>query len=165
MTRDFALVDTNIWRFALAKPKEKEFAELNEKAQRFLSSLVNDQTVRIGLSSYQVCEILEVLRKTGISREEREKILEDFKKAKFYVKPLTLEDAVKAARDSAKSNIHVCDYLVVYPLRGVLNAIYSADSHLMHEDFTSICEVINPLSPWFQTEGKQPQKLARGRVA
>ena len=158
MPRDFVIIDTNIWQFALAKPKEKELDQLHESAKEFLFSIINDQTIRIGISTYQVGEILEVLRKTGISWEDRSRIFDDFRKPKFYIKELSMDDTIASANDSAKSNIHVYDYMVVYPLKDIVYRIYSADEHLMHEDFRSICEVINPVSPWSQTEGKRPEK-------
>gem|GEM_PF-3682392 len=83
-------------------------------------------------------------------------------KSKFYVRDLYFEDVLAAIGDSSESNIHVYDYLVVYPLRDTIYTIYSADVHLMHEHFTSAWEVRKPpLAPWFQTEGKRPEKRMR----
>ena len=152
------LIDTNIWQFGFVKPKEKEFFELHELAHSFLSSILADEATRIAISSYQIAEISEVLRKSGMERESRLCILQDFEKAKFYVRDLSFADTVRAATDSTKSNIHVYDYLVAYPLRDILGRIYSSDTHFSHEDFSSICEVVNPLAPWFSTEGKRPEK-------
>ena len=151
-------MDTNIWQFGFIKPREKQFLELYESAHSFLISILSDESTRIAASSYQIAEILEVLRKSGMEKEPRAGILHDFEKAKFYVKDLSLADAVLALTDSARSNIHVYDYLVAYPLKDIVGRIYSADTHFTHEDFTSICEVINPLAPWFSTEGKRPEK-------
>jgi predicted nucleic acid-binding protein len=151
-------VDTNIWEFGFVKPKEKEFSELHELARSFLSSILADETIRIAVSSYQIAEILEVLRKSGMDEEQRLRILHDFQKAKFYVRDLSFADTSRAVTDSARSNIHVYDYLVAYPLRGMVGRIYSADTHFAHEDFKSIAQVINPLAPWSSTEGKRPEK-------
>lgn len=85
-------------------------------------------------------------------------MLEDFEKPKFFIKALDFDTVKKALKDSSKSNIHVYDYLVVYPLIGIVDKIYSADSHLMHEDFQKVAEIINPLKPWIITEGKKPMK-------
>jgi hypothetical protein len=161
MTNNFVLVDTNIWKFGLVKPREKEFSELYESAHGLLFSLLADKVTRIGMSAYQVGEILETLRKSGIEREERLRIADDFKKPKFYIADVTLNDVFRAVTDSVSSNIHVYDYLVAYPLRDVVSRIYSADKHFMHEDFRSICEVTNPVSPWFEVEGRRPEKSAR----
>jgi len=65
---------------------------------------------------------------------------------------------VDAVTDSSKSNIHVYDYLVGYPLRGIIDKIYTADEHFQHSDFQKICQISNPLTPWFITEGKQLEK-------
>ncbi len=152
------LVDTNIWQYAFVRPREKEFAVVHELAQPFLSGLLADELIRIPMSSYQVAEIMEVLRKSGVRHEVRLQILRDFEKAKFYVRDLMLSDVVDAIKDSSKSNIHVYDYLVAYPLRGVIDRIYTADEHFLHSDFQAICQISNPLTPWFVTEGKQPEK-------
>lgn len=156
---NFILVDTNVWHFALVKPVEEKFASIHELAKDFLSSIMIDQNVRIALSSYQVSEVLEVLRRSKVNVAMRFNILEDFKKGKFFVKDLSFPVVESAVKDSAESNIHVYDYLVVYPLRGVINRIYSADEHFMHQHFRQIAEVVNPLSPWIVTEGRKPEKL------
>ncbi|WXG41545.1 MAG: hypothetical protein WED07_12400 [Candidatus Freyarchaeum deiterrae] len=154
----FILIDTNIWHFALVKPAEKEFLEIHNMANAFLSSILSDPSIRIAVSCYQVGEILEVLRRAKLSADTRLKLLEDFEKGKYFVKPLDFPVVISAVKDSAKSNIHVYDYLVAYPLREIVNRIYSADAHFEHPHFQDIAEVKNPLSPWILTEGKKPEK-------
>lgn len=154
----FVLVDTNVWHFAFVRPIEEPFIEIHNLASGFLSSILSDSNTRIALSCYQVSEILEVLRRSKLSINFRLKLLEDFEKAKFFVKALNFQMVKEAAKDSSKPNIHVYDYLVVYPLTGIVDRIYSADQHFMHPDFRKIAEVNNPLSPWFITEGKRPTK-------
>lgn len=154
----FILIDTNIWHFALVKPIEEEFLEIHDLASTFLSSVLSDSNVRIALSCYQISEILEVLKRAKISVDTRLKLLEDFEKGKFFVKPLDFQAVISAVKDSAKSNIHVYDYLVAYPLRRLINRIYSADAHFKHPHFQDIAEVKNPISPWILTEGKKPEK-------
>jgi len=156
----FVLIDTNIWHFALVRPIEEPFVEVHHLASTFLYSTLSDPNLRIALSCYQVGEILEVLRRSKLSVDSRLKLLEDFEKGKFFVKSLDFSTVISAVRDSAKSNIHVYDYLVVYPLRGIVNRIYSADEHFNHPHFHRIGEVNNPLSPWVITEGKRPTKTS-----
>jgi len=156
----FVLIDTNIWHFALVKPIEELFVEAHNLASTFLSSILFDPNLRIALSCYQVSEILEVLRRSKLSVDSRLKLLEDFEKGKFFIKPLDFPAVISAVRDSAKSNIHIYDYLVAYPLRGIVNRIYSADEHFKHPHFHRIAEVNNPLSPWIITEGKRPTKTS-----
>lgn len=154
----FVLIDTNIWHFALVKPIEEPFREIHTLASTFLSSVLSDPNIRVALSSYQVCEILEVLRRSGLSVDDRLKLLEDFEKGKFFIKPIDFTVVICAVKDSAKSNIHIYDYLVVYPLNKIVNRIYSADEHFRHPHFKRIAEIDNPLSPWIITEGRRPTK-------
>lgn len=152
------LVDTNIWQFAFVKPRESEFVQIHELAKSFLSGLLDDNRVRIAASAYQVAEIMEVLRKSGADEETRNQVRLDLGTTKFYVRDLSLNDVVKAAIDSSKSSIHIYDYLIAYPLRGIITRIYSADGHFKHPDLSSVAEVVNPLAPWRVTEGKRPER-------
>ncbi len=152
----FVLVDTNIWHFALVRPREGEYEPVHRMARSFLSSIMADQNVRVAQSSYQTAEVLEVLRKSGVGVEARSSLLEDFTKGKFFVKELSFLTVQVAARDSSTSNIHIYDYLVAYPLRGIVTRIYSADAHFTHPHFRELAEVVNPLSPWLLVEGKRP---------
>ena len=156
----FVLIDTNIWHFALVKPVEEPFREIHELASKFLSSILFDPSQRIAISCYQISEVLEVLRRSNLSADSRLKLLEDFGKSKFFVKPLDFPAVMSAVGDSVKSNIHIYDYLVAYPFRGIINRIYSADEHFKHPHFNEIAEVNNPLSPWIITEGKRPTKTS-----
>jgi len=157
---NFVLIDTNIWHFALVTPTEEPFIEVHNLASTFLSPILFDPNIRIALSCYQACEILEVLRRSNLSVETGHKLLEDFEKRKFFVKSLDFPAVINAVRDSAESNIHIYDYLVAYPLKGIVSRIYSADEHFKHPHFHEIAEVNNPLSPWVITEGKRPTKTS-----
>ncbi len=154
----FILIDTNIWHFARVEPKEAEFAPLHSKAKAFLLKELSREEVRIALSAYQIAEILEIWRRSGISSTNRLDFLREFLSPKFFIKDLTIDVVAKATKDSIESNIHVYDYLVAYPLRGVVNQIYSADDHFQHTHFQQIGEVLNPLEPWILREGRIPQK-------
>ncbi|MBU0566945.1 hypothetical protein KJ693_06550 [bacterium] len=61
-------------------------------------------------------------------------------------------------KKSLDSGIHIYDYLVALPLKGMVSKIYSADAHLQHQDFKEIAEVENPLFPWILVEGRKPVK-------
>jgi len=158
MTPSFILVDTNVWHFALVKPKEQEFSEIHASAKEFLLNVLSNRDFRIAFSSYHVAELLEVLGKSGIDVETRIKLLQDFKTAKFYVKELLPETVEKALTHSFESRIHIYDYLTVYPLEGVVIQIFSADQHLQHPHFKKVAEVVNPLHPWILQEGVKPKK-------
>ncbi|RMF91237.1 MAG: type II toxin-antitoxin system VapC family toxin [Methanobacteriota archaeon] len=151
------LIDTNIWHFAFVSPREERFEDIHTKAGGVLEEILSNRGVRIVLSAYQVGEILEILRRSGVDPEIREGLLKDFKSGKFFVKDLTWSVAESAIADSSKSNIHVYDYLVAYPVKGLIDRIYSADDHFLHEHF-AFAEVVNPVAPWVLREGIKPFK-------
>jgi predicted nucleic acid-binding protein len=159
MVREIVMVDTNIWMYAYREPIEESYLEIHRKAESFLQNLLKDISVQIALTSYQIGEILDILRKAGISEEERRKRLREFEKEeKFLVKDLLFSEVKLCAELSISSSIHIYDYLVTVPLKGTVTKIYSADKHLSHRDFADIAEVINPISPWTLTEGRRPEK-------
>ena len=110
------------------------------------------------MSAYQGAEVLEALRRSKVPEEDRLALLDDMETAKFLVVDLTGEVVRRASLDSSESGIHVYDYLVVYPVGGLVDRIYSADRHLLHRHFTSIAPVENPLKPWSLVEGQTPSK-------
>ncbi len=151
------LIDTNIWHFALVKAREKEFAEIHMMAKDALEELLADRDIRVAMSAYQAGEIIEVLRKSGVDAETREGLVKDFGTGKFFVQDLTFDIVRGALADAAKSHIHIYDYLVAYPLRNIVERIYSADDHFQHEHF-GYAEVVNPVRPWILREGIKPFK-------
>lgn len=151
----YVLVDTNIWHFAFVKPKGEEFAEVHALAKDALMELLTDKGVRVAMSAYQAGEVIEVLRRSGVDLETREGLVRDFSTGKFFVKDLTFNTVRSALSDSAESGIHVYDYLVAYPLKGVVERMYSADDHFQHEHFR-YAEVVNPVAPWILREGIKP---------
>lgn len=159
MSTRFVLIDTNIWHFALVKPIEEEYIIIHEKALEFLSRIIDDKTVRIGMSTYQVAEIIEVLRRSRVPNQVIKDILDDFKTTKFYIAPLMREHVIKSISLSLESGIHIYDYLVSIPLENIVDEIFSADKHFKHKHFTNIAKVTNPLEPWTVTEGRMPTRM------
>ena len=158
MPTNHILIDSNIWYFAYIIPKDEEFAEIHHRAARFLAEKLGDINIVIGISLYQVAEILELLRKGSLPGNIRQDILESFKTPKFRIADLHLELIESAFTKSAASGIHLYDYLTAPPLAGTVTEIYSADDHFQHSDFTSLAQVTNPLSPWILREGRLPSK-------
>jgi hypothetical protein len=76
----------------------------------------------------------------------------------FFIKELTAKDIAFSYKKSKVSNIHIYDYFVAIPLKGIVTKIYSADDHFQHKDFKEIAEIINPIAPWILREGKRPEK-------
>ncbi len=156
------IIDTNIWEFAYAETEEPKFKEICKTAKDFLNSIRNEPEINILINSYQICEIIEVFRKVGISLQMREKFFDAYKQGAFLRKELSVNDVESAIKESLSSSIHIYDYLVVYSWKDIVTTIYSADDHFMHQSFISIAKVINPLEGWVITEGKKPKKLNDG---
>jgi len=152
MPETIVLIDTNIWHFGYIKPKEPEFLVIHEKARDFLLQVLEDKSLRIGLTVYQLGEIVDILRRII------KNIIRDFRSNKFWVKELTLSDVNISISKSLESDIHIDDYFVAISLHGLVSKIYSADDHFLHPDFTEIAPVENPLAPRILKEGKRPER-------
>lgn len=150
------LIDTNIWHFAYKMPKEEKYIQIHKLANKFLKDIFSQHATQIGISSYQIAEIMDVLRKAGLNRDIRKEILKDFDNTKFKIVEIQSGQVKIYLDKSIVSKIHIYDYLVAFPLKGLVTEIYSADDHFQHEDFKAIAEVINPLSPWVLREGRKP---------
>ena len=151
-------IDTNIWHIAHIKPKELEFVSIHQRTREFLLELVRDEGIIIAMTAYQVCEILDLFRRANMILSERKELLEDFYSSGFLIKDILSFDAKVCLSKSLISGIHIYDYLVAIPLKGIVTKIYSADDHFQHKDFKEIAEVINPVSPWILREGKRPER-------
>jgi len=140
-------VDTNIWEYAYAKPAVADVSVLHAEARDFIDALLGDTSRAIILSDYQVCEILEVMRKTGFSVEIRDALYELFWSGSCQVAPCSIQISQEASKLSMESGIHVYDYLVALPLRGLVEVIYTADEHFDHSHFQEIARIENPNQP------------------
>lgn len=149
-------VDTNIWEYAFCQPRIPAGADLNREAKAFLDALLADATKPLMLSEYQVCEVLEVLRKVGVSGHARQTVFDLFRSERCTVVPHGTGITEEAFGLSRASNIHLYDYLVALPLRGLVSVIYTADEHFGHPHFQAIARIENPLS-WVACEGRGPR--------
>jgi len=158
MPIDIVLVDSNIWLYAYAKARQKEYEEIHQLARSFFQNLIQNPKIKIATTSYHISEIIDLLRKANVDKQTRIEIFEGFKSAKFIIKELVIDDIEVCFKQSLHSGIHIYDYLVVLPLKGMVSKIYSADNHFQHQDFKEIAEVVNPISPWILGEGRRPIK-------
>ena len=158
MTKTKILIDSNIWHIGFTISKEPAYQELCKEANSFIKKQLEGEDIVICISTYQMGEILELFRKYKLDPLESKETLDSFFTEKFIIGELTSSVVKEAYELSNKSDIHIYDYLVVLPVKDIVDKIYSADEHLKHEDFTSICEVINPLKPWILIEGRKPQR-------
>ncbi len=151
-------VDTQIWLYAYGRPKLPQYLPVHIEAKDFLNRILKATDTTVALSLQQAAEILQLLGEIGVSSEERIQLLQDFSSDKFLLQTVTIGHLEEALRLSMKSSVHIWDYLVALPLRGIVQKIYSADKHFFRTDhFSKIAEVSNPLS-WEMVEGKSPEK-------
>lgn len=83
------IVDTNLWQFGYIRPTQEAFIDLHLEINKFLLSILINPDINIGISTYQMAEVLEILRKSGLAKDKINKIFENFKLTKFKVVPLT----------------------------------------------------------------------------
>lgn len=152
------LIDSNIWYHAYILSEKEEFKEIHNKAVLFLAEKLNNDSVIIALTSYQVVEIMELLRKGQVDRGRIKELFDSFNTDKFQILEVSFEDISHCIHKSLISGIHAYDYLVALPLKGIISVIYSSDDHFQHPDFKEIASVVNPISPWILREGKVPQR-------
>ncbi len=105
-----------------------------------------------------MAEIMELLRKGQVEKDQREELFESFMTEKFLKIEITIDHITACFHKSLTSGIHIYDYLVALPLKGIVSEIFSADDHFQHHDFKEISTVINPLNPWILREGRIPTK-------
>lgn len=148
------LVDTQIWEYAWLE-ESRGPSTIHHQAAVFLSGLLADSDKEIWLGAYQAAEIMDVLRKAGLSAVARGELL-DLLQAQCVCVDVGADVVFECIELSLRSGIHVYDYLVVVPLRGLVDVIYSADTHF-HEDpaFRAIAPVVNPMT-WEMREGHAP---------
>ena len=149
-------VDTNIWEYAFCQPRIAAGADLNREAKSFLDALLADADKPLFLSEYQACEVLEVLRKVGVPGDTRQAVYDLFRSDRCCVVPYSTRITEEAFSLSRASNIHIYDYLVALPLRGLVAVIYTADEHFGHPHFQAIARIENPLN-WVACEGRGPR--------
>ena len=152
------VIDTQLWEFSYAIPKEEEFKGIHVEANIFVKEMLEREEVVICMNSYQICEVLEVFRKVGIGLEVRHTLLENFIHDDFKTEIINKPLIKSAFEKSFVSGIHGYDYLVVSFVDTKIDKIYSADQHFQHDHFKQIAPVINPLSEYWVVEGKKPYK-------
>lgn len=158
MLTNFVFIDTNIWYYAYVIPKRLDLVEIHNQAVQFLTEKLTDTNIIIAITTHQIAEILDVLRKGTLSGNIRKYIIKSFKTPKFHIVNLNIELIEAAFHKSLSSCIHIYDYLSALPLTGIVTEIFSADDHFQHEHFKAIATVTNPLAPWILREGRLPKR-------
>ena len=152
------MIDTETRSIAKKKPSVSSFSSqedylkalrMHEEALKFFREKFPELEVYI--STHQIGEIYHVLafRGTKVPKEEAKKIvwalLEDDKIIKVPLLPGHLKDALE---ESAKTGIHVWDYLCFLPVKDYIDVVYSCDIHFQKIGEEFDVKVINPLGGW-----------------
>lgn len=152
------LVDSNLWLHGFTQPRDPACADVHRAAEAFLQKVLTDPGTVIAVTSYQIAEILDLLRKAGCPESDRLTLAQRLRTPKFLVREVSALAVFDSFALSCRSGLHIYDYLVALPLKGVVERIYSADDHFQHPHFTSIAPVENPVAPWVLREGRKPTR-------
>lgn len=153
-----AMIDTQLWVLAKKKPDPRRFASLeeyeqalkaHELARRFFT--VEFPRLRVYMSLHQLAELYHALAFRGVRvpAGEAEALIREVAEDPSIVKvPVTLAHYREAVRESARTGIHIWDYLCFIPVRSFVEAVYSTDLH-----FERICrehgvKLLNPVGRW-----------------
>ena len=104
---EYVIIDAQLWEFAYAAPKQEEFQSIHREARALVWEALEGQDTVICMNSYQICEVLEVFRKVGISLEVRRALLDNFINDDFKTEIISKHLIEKAFRKSFTSGIHV----------------------------------------------------------
>lgn len=153
------MVDTQIWVFRKKIPLQEKYdnsvdyqnaLKLHQKAIEFFDNLLK-KTI-IYFTTHQIGELFHVFAFRGlrIPLDETFQFIYDLMHSKnTRVIPITDDDLTRAINLSAKSNIHIWDYLCIIPLTNYVSKIYTTDSHFKDESFIQFgIDIENPLNSW-----------------
>ncbi|MBM3498122.1 MAG: hypothetical protein FJX74_05570 [Armatimonadetes bacterium] len=150
-----AVVDTQIWEYAWVE-EDRAPATVHREAAAFLTPFLDASDKVLCVTAYQAAEIMDVLRKAGLDADARGELL-DLLQTQCLCLDLTTDAVFECVEMSLRSGIHVYDYLVAVPLRGLIDVIYSADRHFVQDpQFEAIAPVVNPMT-WEMQEGQPPR--------
>jgi predicted nucleic acid-binding protein len=149
-------IDTEIWSFAQKEPEKEKFdggyekaLEMHKRSKEFLLQNVDKEIV---MSYHQIVEIYHVLSFRGfkVPRDFALQYIMGLLSAENILKrEVTLEHYRAAVEASARSGIHIWDFLCILPVAEELEVIYTCDQHFLNDEFKRLnVEVINPLEYW-----------------
>ena len=152
------LIDTRLWALSLKVPFLAEHDPVLEqavKARNFVSSVLENDDLLF--SSQLVAEIYHVLTQAGneIPDDQARRLIGDLLERRGTIYRPISEAVLNQCMDlSARSGIHLTDYLVVYPFEDVIDRIYTMDPHFQHASLMSVALIENPLGIW-RTEDQE----------
>lgn len=155
-----AMVDTEIWNAAKKRPSREKFSSekgfrkalaMHERARAFFEE--EFPRLKVYMSLHQVAEVYHVLAFRGqrVPQSEALEFVSELLGDPRVVKvPVTLEHIRKAVEASAKTGIHIWDFLCFLPVAAFVDRVYTSDAHFLPIARIYGVEVVNPLAEWLQ---------------
>ncbi|MCS7264400.1 MAG: hypothetical protein NZ805_06170 [Armatimonadetes bacterium] len=151
------LIDTRLLGLALKAPYYGEHhlvRPIAEQAQRFVREQVDSQVLAV--SPQLLGELYHVLTERGlrITKTLAQQLVDDLLQgANIIYRSPDVAIIQEAIALSARTCVHIWDFLIVLPFRGILERIYTTDPHFLSCKNLQVAPVENPLGLWV-TEGK-----------
>lgn len=155
-----AIVDTELWSLAKKKPIREKFGskEEFEKALNFhlkaRDFFLNEfPKINVYMSLHQLAEIFHVLTFRGhrIPVDEASAIvlgiIEDPRIAKISVSSKHIHEAIK---ESARTGIHIWDFLCFVPVRDFVDTVCTTDKHFEVIGKYYGISIVNPIGSWLE---------------
>lgn len=156
-----AVVDTEIWVFAKKRPLKSKFRSEGEYTKFLKAHVVAQEFFRevfpklkVYMTTHQLAEIFHVLSFRGA----RVPLSESIRLVKLIVEdpgivkvPVTCEHVRLAAELSAKTGIHIWDFLCILPVAGLVDVVFSCDKHFLEIGRLLGIRVENPIPIWVST--------------
>lgn len=153
------MIDTQLWVYRKKIPVKNKYQnsldfqnamKLHQNAVKFFKNLPNDTLIYLTL--HQIGELFHAFAFRGLRTpiNQTRQFIHDLMNSKSArVLPISDKDLREAIDLSAKSNIHLWDYLCVIPLKSYISTIYTTDIHFRDESFRQFdIPIENPLSSW-----------------
>jgi predicted nucleic acid-binding protein len=152
-------IDTEIWVFSRKSPDRKQFLDASKyklfldfhnKSVEFLVKAIENNI--ICMTYHQLLEIYHSLAFRGRKEiaQEASKFCAELLSSKFiHWYSITESQISECLKLSAQSNIHVWDYICIFPLINNVDVLYSCDSHFQDATFSQFKKpILNPLDKW-----------------
>jgi len=155
-------IDTEIWSLAQKEPAREKFSDddsykraldAHQRAKRLIYNSLEKH--RIYMSYHQLSELYHVLgfRGSKLPLSHVKEILQAILESKKIVKVPVRRDHIELSMElSARSGIHIWDFLCIVPILNFIDTTFSIDRHFLHPVFKELgVKVKNPLNIWITT--------------
>ena len=153
-------IDTQLWIYSKKKPILENFSDQTRfnnalkghtEAIKFFGD-IRKKRCQIYLSSHQISELYHALSFRGfkIPRNESFQFIQNLKNNnKITIVEINWQNIINALERSARSAIHIWDYLCILPLVNKIDICYTNDKHYQDQTFQGFkFRIENPLTRW-----------------